>query len=94
MKLCKHDNYRVIDWIKEPKYSTDEILINATAIYKGTEHYIIKFSKCKQYPEWFYMGRTGIVKHKTQKNGAGSVYVVPMSEKKAFEPVKNCKHVI
>ena len=94
MKLCKHEPHKIIDWVKDPKWSTDEILINVDAISKDIEHYIIKFSNespSKKYG-WFYMSGAVIRKCKTQPNGHGSVYVVPMSSRESFEPLKQCKH--
>lgn len=92
MRLCRHDQYRVINWIKEPKYSTDEVLIRTDAIYKDVEHYLIKFSQCNQYPDWFYMSGALIRKGKKQKNGRGEVYVVSMASRETFEPIKQCEH--
>lgn len=92
VKLCKHDKYKVIDHILEPKYSTDEILINVASVLEDVEHYIIKFKKCAKYPDWFYMSGKMIRRFHTQPNGAGKVYVVPMSRREEFEPNKECNH--
>lgn len=92
MRLCPHINYRVIDTIREPKYSTDEILISIARIDPNIEHYIIKFTNCNQYPDWFYMSGKRIRRYHTQKNGRGEMYVVPMSVREPFEPIRNCPH--
>jgi len=78
-RFCKHEKYKVIDNIWEPKYSTDEVLINVERVPEDYEHFIIKFKKCNRF-------------HK-QKNGGGMVYCVPMSRRETFEPIKeNCGH--
>ena len=96
MKLCKHSSYRVLDHILDPKWSTKEILIEINKISPETEHYLIKFknpSGAKKYG-WFYMSGKMIRRHKQQSNGRGSVYVVPLSKREVFEPIKNCEHEI
>ena len=94
MILCKHDNYKVIDHILEPKYSTQEILISTDAISPNIEHYLIRFSKPAPQEKygWFYMSGKTIRRHKKQKNGRGEVYVVPLSKREEFIPNKTCEH--
>ena len=94
MELCKHARYKVIDWIKDPKWSTDEILINTDAIDQNVEHYIIQFSNesPKNKYGWFYMSGKVIRRFHKQKNGHGWVYVVPMSKREEFTPIKKCEH--
>lgn len=96
MRLCKHSRHKVIDWIIDPKWSTGEILISVDAIDPNTEHYIIKFKSAsaeKRYG-WFYMSGKMIRRHKTQKNGSGSVYVVPLAKREEFTPVTDCSHEV
>lgn len=93
MKLCKHEPHRVIDDILEPKYSTDSVLIAVYKVPEHIEHVLIKFQKhVPDYPGWFYMSAKMIRKHPTQKNGRTTVYVVPMSKREEFEPIKQCEH--
>lgn len=89
--LCKHDNYKVIDNIWEPKYSTREVLINKDKV-GDTEHYLIKFQKAPSLPDWYYLNRRDIVKRRTQRNGAGTMYCVPLNLLDDFKPVKTCEH--
>lgn len=102
MKLCKHAKYKVIDDIKDPKWMTDEVLISVNKVHEDVEHYIIRFSNTKPIPRfssvsaqekygWFYMSGKMIRRFHKQKNGNGMVYVVPMSRKETFEPIKDCK---
>lgn len=90
MKLCKHAKYKAIDHILEPKYSTDEILINVASVPEDIEHFLIKFKKCTKYPDWFYMSGKMIRRFHKQKNGRGEVYVVPMNRKETFVADKEC----
>ena len=92
MTFCKHQRHKVIDWIKEPRYHDDMVLINVSAIVPDTEHYLIKFVKCNKYPDWFYMSGKDIRRQKIQANGRGEVYVVPMSKREDFAPIKRCQH--
>lgn len=94
MRLCKHDKHRVIDNIRSPKWSTDEILINVDRIHEDVEHYIIRFTdeSPKNKYGWFYMSGKVIRRFHKQKNGAGMMYVVPMSRREEFEPLKECNH--
>lgn len=94
MTLCKHQPHKVIDDIKDPKYSTNEILIATHKVLPHIEHYIIRFSSPgaeKDYG-WFYMSGQMIRRHKTQRNGRGEVYVVPLSKREEFEPMNRCEH--
>lgn len=91
MKLCKHDNYQIIDWIREPKYSTDQVLI-ATGKITSAPHYLLKFQECNKYPHWYYLSRKDITTSKIQSNGKLEVYAVPMSRAQDFEPINNCEH--
>jgi len=90
VKFCKHQKYKAIDHILEPKYSTDEVLISVAAVPEDVEHFIIKFKKCNKYPDWFYMSGKMIRRHKKQPNGRGEVYVVPMRRSETFTPIKDC----
>lgn len=92
IEFCKHQPHKVIDDILEPKYSTDEILIATYKVPEHSEHVLIKFKACNKYPDWFYMSAKMIRKHPTQPNGRGKVYVVPMSKRNEFQPIKKCEH--
>jgi len=92
LKLCKHQKHKVIDNIKSPKWSTDEILISVDRVPEDVEHYIIRFtdeSPKKKYG-WFYMSGKMIRRFHKQKNGRGEVYVVPMRRSEPFTPDKEC----
>lgn len=91
MKLCKHQGHKTIDWIKAPKYSSKEILIDVRAV-QGKEHLIIRFTDewPKQEYGWFYMSGSMVRRHKKQMNGSVEVYVVPLSKREAFVPDNNC----
>lgn len=91
--FCKHEPHKVIDDIWEPRYSTDSVLIAVHKVPEHIEHVILKFKKCAKYPDWFYMSAKMIRKHPVQANGRGKVYVVPMSSREDFEPLKKCGHV-
>jgi hypothetical protein len=82
----------VIDDILEPKYSTDSVRINVKKVTDNIEHYIIKFVKSTDYPDWFYMSGEVIRKHPIYPNGSGRVYEVPMSKREEFEQIKPCQH--
>lgn len=93
-QFCKHQKYKVIDWIKDPKWSTNEILISVDAIDPNTEHYLFRFaneSPKKKYG-WFYLEGKVIRRFHTQKNGGGMVYVVPLDRREDFTPLIKCEH--
>lgn len=90
--FCKHLPHTVIDDIWEPLYHKDAILISTAKVPQTAEHILIKFKKCNQYKEWFYMSGRMVRKHPTQKNGNGMVYVVPMSKREEFTPIVKCEH--
>lgn len=92
MKLCKHTPHAIIDNIREPKYSTDQCLINVAKVGQGIEHYLIKFTNCTKYPDWFYFDYKTISKSKKQPNGRGEVYAVDMSKRQELEIIKKCDH--
>jgi hypothetical protein len=92
MRLCKHQPHTVIDWIKEPRYHDDHVLIRKESVDGGNEHLLIKFTACSKYPDWFYMSRAVVRRHKTQGNGSGTVYVVPMGKRESLEIIKPCEH--
>lgn len=96
MRLCKHQTHQVIDHIKAPKYSTNEILIGASHVMDSIEHYIIRFTDegpREQYG-WFYLNRKDIENCKKQPNGRGTVYCVPLDRRQKFEPIAQCIHDI
>ena len=94
MKLCKHEPHKIIDWIKQPKWSTDSILINTRAITPDTEHYLIRFSDPTPWERygWFYMSGDMIRKQHKKPNGRGEVYIVPLANREEFQPIKQCDH--
>ena len=92
MTLCKHQPHTVIDWIKEPKYSTREILIDKEAVDAGQEHLLIRFTNTPSMPDWFYMSRKMVRRHHTQPNGNKTVYVVPLGKREEFIQLKPCEH--
>lgn len=92
MRLCKHTPHTVVDWVKEPKYSTREILLNKDRIDHAKEHLIIRFSDAPSMPEWFYMSRTMVRRHKVSNNGRIEVYAVPLAKREPFEIIKPCEH--
>jgi hypothetical protein len=93
MKLCKHEPHTTIDWVREPRYHDDSILLHKGKMDLANEHLIIKFVKCNKYPDWFYMSKKDVVKQKVQANGKGEVYVVSMKKAKPFTAIKMCNHM-
>lgn len=92
MKLCKHQPNKVFTHILDPKFSTDDVLIDVDRISQKIEHYILRFKNPgsqKKYG-WFYLSGKDIRNSKRQPNGRGEVYVVSMGKRKAFEPDNNC----
>lgn len=92
-RLCKHEPHKVISWIKSPKWSTNEILIDTRAV-EGHENLLIRFSDKSPQDKygWFYMSGKMVRRHKTQKNGNGEVYVVPLGKREEFVQIKDCEH--
>lgn len=92
MRFCKHQHYIVISDIKSPKWSTDEVLISKRKVTDKVEHYLLRFSdkSPKEKFGWFYLAGKDIRKCKTQINGAGEVYVVPMRRRQTWQPIKDC----
>lgn len=92
MKFCQHTPHTVINWIKDPKWSTHEVLIDKDAVDLGEENVLICFtnpSARKKYG-WFHYRKSVIQQHPTQPNGRIKVYVVPLSKRKPFAPIKDC----
>lgn len=95
MTLCAHQGHKTIDDIWEPLYHKDAGLNAVHKVPKDAEHFLIKFKKqVTDYPDWFYMSGKMIRSHKTQRNGGTTVYCVPLNKREAFEPVKQCEHLI
>jgi len=92
MTFCKHQRHKIIDWIHQPKYSTDQVLIKTQAVSPEIEHYLLRFTNCNKYPDWLYFSSKDILRRDKQKNGAGEVYLVPMSCAKPFTPLTHCDH--
>lgn len=90
ISFCKHEKYKVIDWIREPKYSTNQVLINVDRVPENIKHYLVKFTDCNSIPEWFYLSGADIRKSKIQPNGRGRVYCVDLSKRREFKPIKDC----
>ena len=94
MQLCKHQPHKIIDWIKSPKWSTNQVLINTRAVSGTTEHYLVQFSdeSPKKVYGWFYLSGANIRKSPIQTNGAGKVYAVSLGLSEPFTPDNNCVH--
>lgn len=92
-KLCEHEEgLHLITHIKDPKWSTNEILIDTNEARH--QHLVIRFaneSPKKKYG-WFYMDGGMVRRHRKQKNGRIEVYVVPLDKREEFEPINICEH--
>ena len=102
VEFCRHQKYKAITHILDPKWSSLDILIDPYALDDNIEHYVIQFKNEEptEYSEisakekfgWFYMSGKTIRSHKIQPNGRGKAYVVPLSKRKEFKPIKVCEH--
>jgi len=94
--FCKHQPHRIVDWVKSPKYSTDQILINVDALRGDIDHYLFQFSDegPREQFGWFHLNKATIVKSKIQPNGRGKVYAVDLDLREDFIPLLNCNHEI
>lgn len=95
MRLCKHDSYKIVDWIKSPKWSSNEVLISTAAIHDDTENCLVRFtdpSPQKKYG-WFYLSGKDVRSSPVRANGRGFVYAVPLDFREEFEPVLECEHI-
>jgi len=92
MKFCKHTPHTVINWIKDPKWSTNEVLIDKQVVDEGEEHILLAFSNPSPYKKfgWMYFNKGEVRECKTQPNGLITVYVVPLGKRKPFAPIKDC----
>ena len=94
MRLCEHDPYTAITKVLEPKWSTKEILLSKETVDRANEILVIRFAKdsaFKQYG-WFVMSKKMVQRQRTQPNGRGEVYCVPLSKREEFVGIKDCKH--
>lgn len=90
--FCAHHPHKVIADILECKYLTDQVLIATHKIPEHIEDVLIKFVKCAKYPDWYWFSAKRIRQCKTQPNGRGTVYCVPMSVREDFIPITKCEH--
>lgn len=91
MKFCKHTEHTVINWIKDPKWSTNEVLIDKKVVDGSELHILLAFSNPSPFKKygWLYFNREEVRRCKTQPNGRITVYVVPLGKSKPFKPVKD-----
>lgn len=94
--FCRHHPHKVIDDVKSPKWSTNQILINVNKVTDGTDDYLIIFSdeSPKKKYGWFYLSGKDIRRSKTQQNGRGMVYAVDLNKREDFVPINKCEHQI
>jgi len=90
--FCRHTPHTIINWIKDPKWSTKEVLIDKDAVDVGEENVIVRFTNhsARQKYGWFHLTKSVIQKCPIQPNGRIKVYVVPLSKRKLFVPIKDC----
>ncbi len=90
-KLCRHKIDRYITDILNPKFSTNEVLIDKNDV-QGVENVLIRFSAegSKERYGWFLMSGKMIRSHRTQPNGRITVHVVPLNKRQEFTPIKDC----
>ena len=93
MKICEHDSYTTIDWVKQPRYHDDCILISQEKVDRANDLLVIKFTECKKYPDWFVIEKRVAQRQKLQQNGRILVYAIPLSKREEFIGIKNCKHL-
>lgn len=92
MKLCKHVPHKVFTHVLDPKYSTNEVLIDVKRISDDVPHYILQFKNPGAQAKWgwFYLSLKDIKGSKKQQNGAGEVYAVSLGKSKPFTPDNDC----
>lgn len=91
MRFCKHQPYRVFE-VWQPKWSTKEVLLNVNKYSDNIEHYLVKFTKTPSMEGWYYVDRKTLKKCKTQKNGNGEMFILPLSKLEDFTPINKCEH--
>ena len=96
--FCKHHPHRVIDDIRSPKWSTNQVLISVDKVKEGIDDYLIIFSdeSPKNKYGWFWLSGKDIRKSSTQPNGRGRVYAVDLNKREEFIPINSdkCGHTI
>lgn len=94
--FCRHLPHKVINTIKAPKWSTDQILISVDKVPEHVNDYLIEFSdeSPKKKYGWFYLDGKVIRRSSKQKNGNGMVYCVDMSRREEFTPINKCEHEV
>lgn len=92
MKLCKHADYTLINWIKDPKWSTSEVLIDTKAINDAKPTIILGFTNKSAHNKygWLVLDREECKKSKIQPNGRIKVYCVKLSKARRLERVTDC----
>lgn len=91
-RFCKHTPHTVVNWIKDPKWSTKEVLIDKDVVDMGEDNILVRFTSpsARNKFGWFHYAKDVIQRCPTQPNGRITVYVVPLSKRKPFVPINNC----
>lgn len=90
--LCRHQPHKVFTHILDPRYSTNDVLIDTRRVSDTIDHYVLQFKSPgaqKRYG-WFYLSGKAIRQSPQQPNGAVTVYAVPLHKREEFTPIKNC----
>lgn len=96
--ICRHHQLVLLDRVFEPKYSTQEFIVDKGAVRNPkVKEFKVRFSEVNDTSEWagdWYVHRNNITKYKTYVNNGRNCYAVPLSELKRIKLKEMCEHVL
>lgn len=94
--ICKHTPLGLVDWIWEPRYSTNDFIVDKRVKNFKTDYLKIRFSRVNPTNEWagdWIISKKEAGQRKFNNNGK-ECYVISLDKLKRIEYATNCEHLM
>lgn len=93
--ICAHTPMALVDWIWEPRYSTQDFIVDKRVKYMKADYLKIRFSKVNETSEWsgdWYVSKKEAGRRKYNNNGK-ECFVISLDKLKRIELNEKCEHM-
>lgn len=94
MIACKHVPFGLVDWVWEPRYSTQDFIVDRRVKQFKTPYLKVRFSKVNDTNDWagdWVISKAEAGRRKFNNNGR-QCYVIALDKLERLEIKAHCEH--